>query len=129
MLFAAIALFLLAFLASWAAIYAVLPPFWRTAQAGFSALARAILRRERFAVWYERGTTRLRPLHPYRPLLYVMGIGFVTAALTGVAFLEVAERMQARHPRLEQVDHTVWRGTHRFRDPGPTSFFVALTCL
>src|SRR5688500_20260976 len=102
MLFAAIALFLLAFLASWAAIYAALPPAWRTAQAGSAALARAILRRERFAVWYERGTTRLRPLHPYRALLLVLAGGFLTAALTGAAFMSLANLMQDGNAILER---------------------------
>jgi undecaprenyl-diphosphatase len=129
MLFAAIALFLLAFLALWAAIYAVLPPFWRTAQAGFAALARAILRRERFAVWYERGTTRLKPLHPYRALLLVLAGGFLTAALTGAAFMSLANLMQDGNPILERVDQAVWSAARGVRSEGATTFFLVFTLL
>ena len=129
MLFAAIALFLLAFLALWAAIYAVLPPAWRTAQAGFAALARAILRRERFAVWYERGTTRLRPLHPYRALLLVLAGGFLTAALTGAAFMSLANLMQDGNAILERVDHAVWNAARGVRSDGATTFFLVFTLL
>jgi undecaprenyl-diphosphatase len=129
MLLAAIALFLLAFLALWAGIYTVLPPVWRAAQAGFAALARAILRRERFAVWYERGTTRLRPLHPYRALLLVLAGGFVTAALTGAAFMSLANLMQDANPVLERVDRAVWSAARGVRSDGATTFFLVFTLL
>ena len=129
MLIAATALFLLAFLALWAAIYRALPPAWRAAHALWAALARAILSRQRFAVWYERGTTRLRPLHPYRTLLLILGFGFLTAAATGAAFLHLAELMQGENPSLEQVDQAVWRASHQFRSPGATRFFLFFTVL
>jgi membrane-associated phospholipid phosphatase len=127
MLIAAIAFFLLAFLALWAAIYRVLPPAWRAAHAGWAALARAILSRQRFAVWYERGTTRLRPLHPYRTLLAILAVGFLVALVTGGAFLALAELMRDQSEALQRIDHSVWRGAHRFRNPGATYFFLVFS--
>src|SRR6185436_3027192 len=99
--FAAIALFLLVFLLLWALIYSLLPPVWRTAQTVWASLARAILRRQRFAVWYERGVARLQPLHPYRTLVVILGVGFVVAGLTGATFLLLAELMQRQNAYLE----------------------------
>ncbi|HVR72083.1 MAG TPA: phosphatase PAP2 family protein [Vicinamibacteria bacterium] len=129
MLLPAIALFLLAFLALWAALYRLLPPVWRAIRAVWAALARAILRRETFAVWYERGTTRLRPLHPYRTLLAILTLGFVTAALTGAAFLFLAELMQENSPLLARVDQAVWREARERRTEGATTFFLVFTLL
>jgi undecaprenyl-diphosphatase len=129
MLLAVIALFTLTFLALWAAIYRALPRAWKGAQSLWGGLARAILRRQQFAKWYERGSTHLRPLHPYRPLLYILAIGFTVSALTGAAFLLLAEAMRASNPVLERVDQTVWRSVHQFRHPGATPFFVAFTYL
>jgi undecaprenyl-diphosphatase len=128
-LFSVIALFLLAFLALWAMLYGVLPPAWRAVQAAWAALARAILQRERFAVWYERGTTRLRPLHPYRTLLLILAGGFVTAAVTGFAFMWLAELMSDNHPFLQTVDQAVWRAARELRSPGATTFFLVFTLL
>jgi undecaprenyl-diphosphatase len=129
MLFAPIALFLLAFLALWAGIYAILPPVWRAFQAAWASLARAILRRQQFAVWYERGTTRLRPLHPYRALLLVLASGFLTAALTGAVFMSLAELMEDGNPVLERVDQAVWNAAREVRSPGATTFFLVFTLL
>jgi undecaprenyl-diphosphatase len=127
MLIAAITLFLLVFVVLWTAIFRVLPPAWKGVQAGWAALARAVLRRERFALWYERGVARLRPLHPYRTLLAILGIGFVVAAVTGIAFLFLAELVQRGSPWLQRVDQTVWRTAREVRTPGATAFFLALT--
>lgn len=129
MLLAAIALFLLAFLLTWAAIYRVLPPAWAGLQSAWASLARRILRRQRFAVWYERGAARLHPLHPYRPLVGILAVGFATAAVTGAAFLYLAELMQAQSALLERIDHGVWRSAQRFRSPGATTFFLVFTFL
>jgi undecaprenyl-diphosphatase len=129
MLLAAITLFTLAFLALWAAIYRVLPRAWKGFQSFWGGLARRVLQRQQFAKWYERGTTHLRPLHPYRPLLYILAIGFVVSALTGAAFLYLAEAMRDSSSMLERVDRTVWRSANQFRSPGATAFFVAFTYL
>jgi undecaprenyl-diphosphatase len=129
MLLAAIALFLLMFVGLWAVIYRLLPPVWRGLTELWASLAQAILRRERFAVWYERGVTRLRPLHPYRTLLLILGAGFVVAAMTGAAFLQLAELMRDQNPQLERLDHAVWRSAREVRSPGATWFFLAFTYL
>jgi undecaprenyl-diphosphatase len=129
MLLAAIALFTLAFLALWAGIYRVLPSAWRTFQAAWAALARAILSRQRFARWYERGSVHLQPLHPYRPLLYILAIGFLVSAMTGSAFLFLAEAMRDNNALLARVDETVWRSSQQFRRPGATLFFAAFSYL
>ena len=129
MLIAAIALFLLVFLALWGVIDRVLPPLWQAIQGVWGAFARILLRRQQFAVWYERGRARLEPLHPYRVLFAILGVGFVVAALTGSAFLYVAELMREQNPYLESVDQAVWRWARGVRDPGATGFFVAFTYL
>ena len=129
MLLASIALFLLTFLGLWAAIYRLLPHAWRGFHAFWAALAQAILRRQRFAVWYKRGSARLEPLHPYRPLVGILAAGFLIAAVTGAAFLSLAELMQAQSPLLERVDHAVWRSSQQFRSPGATTFFLVFTTL
>jgi undecaprenyl-diphosphatase len=129
MLLAAIAVFLLAFLGLWALVYRVLPPAWRGFHAAWAALARRILSRQRFKVWYERGVARLEPLHPYRPVAAILAIGFLTATVTGLAFLHVAEQMQASSSWLEAVDQKVWRSAQQVRSPGATSFFLVFTVL
>ena len=126
---ALIAVFVVAFFALWAGIYRVLPAAWRVSAAAWSRITRAILRRQRFATWYERGAVRLHPLHPYRPLAVILAVGFLTAASTGAAFLGLAELMQESSPRLGEIDHSVWQSSHRFRSPGATPFFIAFTLL
>jgi undecaprenyl-diphosphatase len=129
MLLASIALFLLVFLATWAVIYRLLPPGWQGMRTLWAGLSRWFLKRQAFSVWYERGVARLQPLHPYRPMLEILGIGFVVAAVTGVAFLYLAELMQANSPWLAQVDQAVWRAGQRVRSPGATTFFLVFTTL
>jgi undecaprenyl-diphosphatase len=129
MLVAAIVLFLLAFLGLWAGIYRVLPSVWRASQARWASLAQAVLRRERFAVWYERGVTRLQPLHPYRASLAILGVGFAVAAMTGLGFLSLAELMRENNTELQEIDHAVWRWAREWRSPGPTYFFLAFSYL
>jgi undecaprenyl-diphosphatase len=129
MLSAALVLFLLSFLVLWAVIYRVLPPAWRAVVSLWASLARAILRRERFGAWYERGVTNLRPLHPYRTLFLILAAGFLLAAATSAGFLHLAELMQDNNPYLERVDQAVWRSARGLRGPGVTYFFLGFTYL
>lgn len=122
-------LFLTLFLVLWLGIYLVLPACWRFATSLAAAASGAVLRQQRFALWYERGKARLRPLHPYRPLGAILALGFLSAGLTGAAFLGLAELMQAKNPGLERFDQAVHEGAHRFRTPGVTLFFIAFTLL
>jgi undecaprenyl-diphosphatase len=127
MLVASITLFLLSFLGLWALVYRVLPGAWRVFHGAWAALARRVMRGQRFAVWYERGAARLQPLHPYRPVLAILAAGFLIAALTGAAFLFLAELMQAQSPLLARVDQAVWRAAQGVRSPGATTFFLVFT--
>ena len=129
MLLASIALFVLVFLGVWAVIYRILPPAWHALQVAWASLARRLLSRQQFAVWYERGAARLHPLHPYRPLVGILAVGFLSAALTGATFLFLAESMQAQSPLLDRIDQAVWRSAQRFRTPGATTFFLVFTTL
>jgi undecaprenyl-diphosphatase len=124
---ALIAIFVLTFFALWAVVYRVLPAAWKKGAALWSAITRAILRRQRFAAWFERGRVRLRPLHPYRPLAAIVVVGFLTAGSTGAAFLGLSELLQEKSPELERIDHVVWRSARSHRSPGATLFFTAFT--
>jgi membrane-associated phospholipid phosphatase len=126
---AALALFIGAFLGLWAGLHRLLPAAFRIVEAVLAASFRAILRRRRFAAWYERGSPRLRALRSYWPLGAVLAAGFATAALTGAAFVGLAEMVQGRHPRLELLDQAVWESAARLRSPGATRFFVLLSVL
>jgi undecaprenyl-diphosphatase len=123
------ALFLLTFAVLWAAYQLVLPASWRVAQRAVSRLTRALLRRQRFASWYERGALRLRPLHPYRALLLTLALGFAVAATVGTAFVSLAERVQEQSARLQILDHQVWASARLFRSPAATVFFTAWTII
>lgn len=123
------ALFLLLFAALWAAYELVLPASWRVARRAVSRLTRALLRRQRFASWYERGVHRLRPLHPYRALLLTLAVGFVVAGALGAAFAWLAESVQERSAGLQVLDHQVWASARLFRTPAATTFFTAWTVI
>lgn len=124
-----LALFAVLLAAVWTAYHLVLPALWRGARGALSSFARALLRRQRVALWYERGSMRLRPLHPYRPLLVIAAAGFVVAAATGAAFVYLAEMVQARSADLELLDYHVWAAAREFRSPAATRFFTAWTLL
>jgi undecaprenyl-diphosphatase len=66
-------------------------------------------------------------LHPYRTLVAILAVGFLVALVTGGAFLALAELMRDQSEALQRIDHSVWRGAHRFRNPGATYFFMVFT--
>jgi undecaprenyl-diphosphatase len=123
------ALFLLLFAVLWAAYQLVLPASWRAARRVISRLTRALLRRQRFASWYERGAVRLRPLHPYRALLLTLAVGFVVAGALGAGFAWLAESVQESSAGLEVLDHQVWASARLLRTPTATAFFTAWTVI
>lgn len=124
-----LALFLASFALVWAAYHLVLPATWSGARRALAALSRALLRRQRFASWYERRAPRLRSLHPYRPLAAIGAAGFVAAALVGAVFLELAELVQARSEALERFDYAAWAVAREMRTPAATRFFTAWTLI
>lgn len=122
-------LFALLFLTLWAVIHMVLPAAWRAVQRTWTAMARALLRRQRLSAWYARGSARLRPLEAYRTEAVIVAAGFLAAGLVGVGFAELAELVRERSAALERLDHGIWAAAHVFRSPGATTFFTAWTIL
>jgi undecaprenyl-diphosphatase len=99
------------------------------ARKAVSRLARALLRRQRFATWYERGAVRLRPLHPYRALLLTLAVGFLVAGVLGAGFAWLAELVQERSAGVQMLDHQVWASARLLRTPAATRFFTAWTLI
>jgi undecaprenyl-diphosphatase len=123
------ALFLLLFAILWSVYHLALPAAWGVTRRAFAAGTRLFLRHERVASWYEWGSARLRPLHPYRTLVLIVAAGFVAAAVTGAAFLELAELVRERSAGVQAFDHRAWESARQHRSPAATTFFVFWTRL
>jgi undecaprenyl-diphosphatase len=113
----------------WALVHFVLPQAWSAVQSLSSRAARALLRRQRMAAWYERGALRLRPLHPYRSLAVAGALGLAAAAATGAVFFALAERVTEESVALQRLDHGAWEWARSVRSPGANTLFVAFTLL
>jgi membrane-associated phospholipid phosphatase len=123
------ALFVGLFALLWAVYHLVLPAAWTVTRRAFSVVLGLFRRHQRVSVWYERGVARLQPLHPYRSLIVVMALGFVAAAVTGAAFLDLAERVREQSDALQALDRRAWDSSRALRSPGLTSFFLFWTLL
>ena len=122
-------LFILIFLVLWAGVYRLLPASWRMTRSALESVLCALRRRQRIEAWYQLGTTRLRLVQSYWPVAGALAAGLVIAAATAFLFVETAEAIQARSPRLERIDKVVWLSRPQFRSADATGFFYLLSVI
>jgi undecaprenyl-diphosphatase len=117
LLFAA---FLLLFLILWAVYYSALP-------AVRAAIAFGGRMGTRLAARFPHATSRVEPWRAYVPVVIIVVAGALVTAWAGDAFLDLAERVHARSPKLQQIDLRIHDWAVRERNAGATPFFVTMT--
>lgn len=120
--------FVLSFFLLWAVVHHVLPMAWRAAGSTLGGAIRLLRRHPWFDRWYRRGSGRLQPAFAQLPVA-VLGTALALAALTGFAFMELAEAVSAKAPRLERLDDAVWQAAPQFRGPAATRLFYSLSMM
>jgi undecaprenyl-diphosphatase len=112
------ALFLLIFLALWALLYSVLPLLRHP----IAFLANRITR---YAI-VEKHISRLRA---YGPIVLILAAGAALTAWAGDSFLDLAEALHAKAPKLSEIDALAhaWAAAHR--SAGSTAFFITMTTI
>ena len=119
------AAFLFTFLIFWAVFAAGLPAIWRGISRAASFVARRSMRYRRVQTW----TTKVSPFRDYLPVAAIVVAGLVFGIWAGDGFLDLAESVTAKSPRLQTIDTDVhnWAVTHRGQPA--TVFFVTLSTL
>ena len=117
LLFAA---FLLLFLILWAVYYSALP----AVQAAIAFAGRV---GTRVAKRFPRVTSVVQPWRAYVPVLIILVAGAAITAWAGDEFIDLAERVHAKSPKLQQIDTRVHDWAIHERNAGATPFFVAMT--
>ena len=117
LLFAA---FILLFLVLWAVYYSVLP-------AVRSAIAFGGRMGARLAQRFPRVTSRVQPWRVYVPVVIIVVAGALITAWAGDGFLDLAEDVHAKSPKLQQIDTRIHDWAVRERYAGATPFFVTMT--
>jgi undecaprenyl-diphosphatase len=112
------ALFLLIFLLLWSLLYAALPLLRHP----IAFLANRITR---YTI-VEKHISRLRA---YGPIVLILAIGAALTAWAGDSFLDLAEALHAKTPRLSELDALAhaWAAAHR--SAGSTEFFITMTTI
>ncbi|HJW95165.1 MAG TPA: phosphatase PAP2 family protein [Thermoanaerobaculia bacterium] len=110
------AIFLLIFLALWSLLYVALPLFRHP-------IAFVANRITRYAI-VEKHVSRLRA---YGPIVLIVAIGAAITAWAGDSFIDLAEALHAKAPRLSEFDTLAhaWAAAHR--STGSTTFFITMT--
>src|SRR5260370_10502671 len=117
LLFAA---FFVLFLILWAVYYSALPAVRAAIAFGGRAGARVA---ERFP----RVTSVVRGGRAYLPVLVILMAGALITAWAGDGFIDLAERVHAKSPKLQQVDTRIHDWALHERNAGATPFFVTMT--
>jgi membrane-associated phospholipid phosphatase len=104
--------FIALFLVLWGCFYAVLPILQRS-----EALAARVFARLTFA-------SRLKP---YVPLVLILVIGGLAIAWAGDQFVDLAELVRAKNPKLQDVDVLAHAWAISKRTASDTSFFVLMS--
>ena len=73
-------------------------------------------------------TARLR-YRAFLPVVALLVAGAVVSAMAGDGFIDLAERVYAHSPQLEQIDARIHDVARTTRTPGATTFFMAVTFL
>lgn len=63
----------------------------------------------------------------YLPVAVALAAGLALTAMAADGFLDLAELLQEKNPKLEQVDSTMHREASTLRTPGATLFFTVVT--
>jgi undecaprenyl-diphosphatase len=110
------------FLVLWALFYAALPLLRRAGALAAHVLARAADRYTRVASL----TTRYGG---YLPIIVVAVAGAVLITWSADEFIDLAEAVHARNPKIQNLDAMAHARAVALRTPGATTFFVAMTRL
>ena len=102
--------FLLLFLILWAVYYAAMPAI-RTVIAFAGRL----------------GVTRFARVQAYAPVIAIVVVGAFLTIWAGSGFIDLAEGVHARSPRLQQIDQSIHDWAVHERRTGATLFFVTIT--
>ena len=119
MLYLAIALL---FLTLWGVFYAALPLLRHGNKFAATLIARASVRWTRLARMNERYAA-------YLPVALIVIGGALLTAWAGDGFLDLAEQVHAKSPRLQDFDTFAHAWAVSKRTPGATSFFTVMTII
>jgi membrane-associated phospholipid phosphatase len=106
------------FVAAFVAVFAVL---WILFLAGAPLLGRFLARTAHLTASFR--------YRNYLPVAVVLAAGMLATALAGDAFLDIAERVHANSPQVQEIDSAVHRWAATTRTEGSTLFFVTMTTL
>lgn len=114
--------FIVFFLVAWAVFYAATPAI----RSAGRALARLTARSSRLQQFV---TARRDQWMTYLPVAAIIVAGVLLAAWAGDAFLDLAELVRGKSPRLQQFDAVVHDWVVSHRGPGDTLFFIAMSTI
>src|ERR1700720_1177806 len=104
--------FIALFLVLWGCFYAVFP---------------ALERGEALAAWLFARLTFANRLKPYVPLVIILVIGGLAIAWAGDQFVDLAELVRAKNPKLQDVDVLAHAWAISKRTASDTSFFELMS--
>jgi hypothetical protein len=79
------------------------------------------------ATRFPRVTSVVQPWRAYVPVLIIVIAGALITAWAGDGFIDLAERVHAKSPKLQQIDTRVHDWAIHERTAGATPFFVTVT--
>lgn len=105
-------------IASFLALFLIL---WAVFLAGGPALERSL-------AFLANRTARFR-YRDYLPVLLLLAAGAGVTMIAGDLFLDLAELVQGKSPRLQEIDRTAHEWARTQRQSGPTLFFTLMTII
>jgi membrane-associated phospholipid phosphatase len=114
------AAFLALFLLLWVIVYAILP----LAQRG-TALGDGFI--DRLSVRYERVGGLTNRFKAYLPIVVIVVAGGLLTAWAGDNFIDLAEMVHSKSPRLQRFDTFIHAWAISQRNPGATTFFALMS--
>lgn len=115
--------------ATWALLRKPLPALGRLSRRLSRRAAAIALRGGPFRRWVERGRPLYGRFKPYEPAAIFVVAGLATALAAGVAFLHIAELLQAQSATLEALDRGLATRARGARADAATRFFLTAAWL
>jgi membrane-associated phospholipid phosphatase len=115
-----IAAFLALFLILWGIVYALLPLTQRATTLGDGLI-------DNLSVRYERVGGLTNRLKAYVPIVVIVVAGALLTAWAGDNFIDLAEMVHSKSPRLQQFDTSIHAWAISRRSPAATSFFALMS--
>jgi membrane-associated phospholipid phosphatase len=115
-----IAAFLALFLILWGIVYALLPLTQRATTLGDGLI-------DRLSVRYERVGGLTNRFKAYVPIVVIVVAGALLTAWAGDNFIDLAEMVHSKSPRLQQFDTSIHAWAISRRSPAATSFFALMS--